>query len=216
MSNCRTLPLLTLIALLSIVIPTFGQSDSLDQQTAFRKSRWLIGISGTIGSGTVRTDAASSSGFNAEYSLSLSGSKFVTDGLAVGMIVRGQRNNPLRDQRESESAFIGPLVTYFFSKNPVGSAYIQAGPGYVRYREESILDSGGQQINEEVVGNGAGLVSTFGYSIVIKDIVGFDLGFTLVTAWLTGDRTSDPPLMNSQEKFRIGDYSFSFGFKVLL
>ncbi len=173
-------------------------------------------MSGTVASGTVRSDTATSSGFNADYSLSLSGSKFVTDGLAVGVIVRGQRNTPLRAQGESESAFIGPLATYFFSKSPVGSAYIEAGPGYVRYREESVLDSGNQQINQKVVGNGVGLVSTFGYSIIIKDIVGFDLGFSLVTAWLWGDRISDPPLTMTSEKFRIGDYSFNFGFKVLL
>ncbi len=199
--------------LLFMTLPLSLQIGIDSVTTPFRKSRWLLEMSGNVSSGTVRSDTASASGFDADYAIRLSGSKFVRDRLGVGLLLQGNRDNALRDEREAESIFIGPLVTYYFSNSPSGSVFLQGAPGYVRYREEGIVDLG---VNEVVKGQGVGIFSTIGYSIVIKDMIGFDLGFTFLTSWLWGDRIIDNPPATSSENFVVSDYAFSFGFKVIL
>ena len=191
------------------------QSDTLE--TAFRKGRWWLGIAGGFSSGIVRTDSTSQGDFVNEYNLDMSAGKFIADKWLLGAVFRAQRDGASHDfDRETELFFVGPSASFFFSRSPVGSVYIQAAPGYSRFRDVFVDELNGTEVNTEITGQGIGVLATFGYALVIRDVVSFNLGFNYSTNWIEATRRVDPGDLVTKENFRVGNVSFLFGFNVIL
>lgn len=186
-------------------------------QTVFRKGRWIVGMSGSIASGAVRTDSISNESYNNSYGFDLSAAKFIKDRFAVGLLFRGSRSQSSRFlEREIELFYVGPQVFYYFSKSPVGSAYIGGSVGYARFRDETDLLQNGVMTQERSFGDGIGIIGDLGYAVAIGDNVTLDLGIIVNTNWVEVTRETSPPPTVFNETLRTSEIAFSFGFKVIL
>ncbi len=192
-----------------------AKADTLT--TPFRKGRWLTGLNGTISSATSRLDSASNDLVSNRYSLELSTGIFVEDRWLMGLAFRAEKNGSKQFvERETESLFIGPVSSYYFMKGMTGSVFGSLSPGLVLIRDLTVIDQGGTITKELLVGQGFGLIGEVGYSFVIHDRIGFDLGLGVSSSWINATRESEPGGVTSKEKFQQGNVAFSFGFNVLL
>ena len=213
-----TATLLLAILLLAATV-TYAQEVEEDSVvTPFRKGRWLTGLSGSISSsGTTELDTAGGNDFNNAFGLEISTGKFFKDRWLVGVIFQAERSSSQQFLvRESESLFVGPVLSYYFSKSEHGSIFFTISPGYVRFREETRIDQSGTITQELVDGQGIGSLYSVGYSYVIHDRVALDFGFNVTSFWIDADRESQPSGERGGENFNLNNISFSFGFNVLL
>jgi len=167
-------------------------------------------------SGSVQSDSADASDYTIEYSLRVSGAKFIADRWAIGGFISGERNTPARyDDRVTETLLFGPFANWYMSKAKAGSAFLSLGVGYSRFRDEFRSVRQGQVNEELTTGQGIGIIGTIGYAVAIADRVVLEIGLDSSTNWIWAERmlTGQPTF---DERLRIGNVAFSFGFKVLL
>jgi hypothetical protein len=200
------------------IIPAFSQEISEDSiATPFRKGRWLTGLSGSISSGSIKFDTASTRAFTNQYSFDFTTGKFIKDQWLLGGIFKMQRNNSRQFvDLESESLLIAPLLSYYLSNNTQGSIFFSIAPGYARFREKTVVQVGGAPSQEALKGGGLGLFVQFGYSYVLHDRIAFDLGLGLNSAWVNAKRELEPGMAGNKVNMYTGTLLFSFGFNVIL
>lgn len=211
-----------LISLLTLCILNVSalaseNQDTLDISTPFRKGRWMTGLSGSISSGSTNLDSIQKGVSRNQYAIDFATGKFIKDRLLVGVIFQIARTSTEEFvKRTSETLYIGPNVSFYFSDNEQGSLFIAGSAGYAKFRDDTGVQLNGVFNQIDIDGNGLGTILRFGYSYVIHDRISFDLGLNLTTFWINADRISQPANTTSKENFRVGDLSFSFGFNVLL
>ncbi len=189
--------------------------DSLD--TPFRKGRWLTGLSGSISSNTNKVSAVDEKTITNEFGLNLSTGKFIKDRWLLGGKINADRASSAGSvDRTTESLFVGPFVSYYLSSNSRGSLFTSLSTGYVRYREETKLNT--LQVTNELSseGGGFGALVGLGYSYVIHDKIAFDIGFNLNLFWIGVDQEELPSGMISSQNIAISNIAFTFGFNVIL
>ena len=218
----RHLKLVTLLFVLGAILhgdAVVAQGVVADSTvlTPFRKGRWLLKMSGSISSSSVRTDSIGGSSYVNTYSLDLSGSKFIADKWALGMILAGERSGSKQFvDRTTETLFLGPLGSYYFSDNPTGSVFVRLSPGYSAFKNTVIEVNQGDENLDVITGQGVGFLVNLGYSLVLRDVVAFDLGFTYTSSWIWARHSINSGMDVRDENFRVGGIAFSFGFNVLL
>jgi len=193
------------------------EKDSIT--TPFKKGRWLLGMFGTIGSSTTENTSSSTKTVSNHYSIGIGSGKFVIDRLNIGFNVNLNREDIQNDTSEDrivENLFIGPRITYYISKNKIGSLYFGLTPGFTIYREETQLNQGDILVDYIYKGNGFGLISAFGYTYVIHDKIGLDVGLNWSTNWININEEPTDVENLTDVNFVISDLTFSFGFKILL
>ncbi len=195
-----------------------GQTSTTDSTiTPFRKGRWLTGITGTISSSVNETKSTDERTSSNEYALNIVGGNFFRDRWLVGGIVQMTRSDAdgLTDLN-SESLFLGPLISRYFSDSDRGSLFLTLSPGYTRYNNTiSFMDDLDENF-EESEGSGFGFIVSLGYSYVILDRVSFDIGVSLSQSWLNVERRLEQDEVVFSDDINLRDISFSFGFRVLL
>ncbi|MGB5238970.1 MAG: DUF481 domain-containing protein [Flavobacteriaceae bacterium] len=195
-----------------------GQNSTADSTiTPFRKGRWLTGITGTISSSVNETKSTDERTSSNEYALNIVGGNFFRDRWLVGGIVQMTRSDAdgLTDLN-SESLFLGPLISRYFSDSDRGSLFLTLSPGYTRYNNTiSFMDDLDENF-EESEGSGFGFIVSLGYSYVILDRVSFDIGVSLSQSWLNVERRLEQDEVVFSDDINLRDISFSFGFRVLL
>ncbi len=217
MLRLRSLFIAVLISLTPGLVWAQNSSDSLENATPFRKGRWLTGLSGAISSGFNNLDTAQTSLNRNQYAIDFQTGQFIKDRLLIGGIVSLSRGNSEEFfDRTLEQLFIGPLATWYVSESEQGSIFINGGAGYTRFRDESEFLQGGTPSYISIKGNGIGILVRLGYSYVLHDRVGFDLGLNYNQSWLRADVIEQPIDSRETRSFTVGDISFSFGFNVLL
>ncbi len=207
---------LFLILLIFISTACLAQeSDSAVAETPFRKGRWITGLNGRISSGTTEFDSLKIR--SNSYAISIGTGRIFKDRWLAGLLLEAGRENAEDfNSRESEFLFVGPAVTRYFSKSAQGSVYLLLSPGYARTRESNEFEINGIVDEQEVIGSGFGLVSTLGYSYVMNDQIGFNIGLTLTNFWIDATRTSALSNVRTSESLKVGELSFTFGFSVIL
>jgi len=196
---------------------TESTKDSIT--TPFRKGRWLLGMFGTIGSSTTENTTSSAKTVSNHYSIGIGSGVFIIDRLNIGFNLNLEREdvqNEASEDRVVENLFIGPDVMYYISKSQVGSLYFGLSPGFSIYRDETQILQDEALIEHVYKGNGFGLMTTFGYTYVIKDNIGLDIGLNWSTHWININEETIETESNSDLNFVISDLTFSFGFKILL
>jgi hypothetical protein len=189
--------------------------DSVD--TAFRKGRWLSGFSGFISSASTKNTSEENNTISNNYRIEISLGKFIKDRINLGINVNMERNNIEGNEvRTSEDIFIGPKGTYYFSKSKIGSLYLSFSPGFIVYRDKTILNQNNDPIENINKGNGWGTITTMGYSYVIFDLVAFDLGLNWSAYRINITQSSSQNANTNDTNFILNDLSFSFGFKIFL
>jgi hypothetical protein len=206
-------------------MPTFCFSqdtkiDSTDysDQTPFRKSRWLTGLAGSIGSGSFENTQTDNKSISNWYRFELSSGKFLIDRLNIGLSVNMERDNAENENEEhtSEIFFVGPKGTYFLSPSSIGSIFFSLSPGYALYRETLGGLENDIYIENVNKGGGFGFLSTFGFSYVILDRISFDLGLNYTVYWLNLNQETSTNNSSNSVSYELSNISFSFGFKILI
>lgn len=190
-------------------------SDSLN--TPFREGRWLTGLSGSISSNTNTVGTSETKTITNEFGLNLSTGKFIKDRWLLGGKINTDRASSAGTvDRTTESLFIGPFVSHYLSSNARGSLFTTLSTGYVRYREETQLNTlqAANELSSE--GGGFGGLVGLGYSYVIQDKIAFDIGFNLNLFWVGVDQEELPSGTISSQNIAISNIAFTFGFNVIL
>lgn len=196
----------------------FAQDSSADStSTPFRQGRWLTGITGTISSSANESKSTDERTSSNEYALNILGGKFFRDRWLVGGIVQMDRSDAdgLTDLN-TESLFLGPLVTHYFSASEHGSLNLTLAPGYTRYNNTIRFIDDLEENIETSEGSGFGFIINLGYSYVVFDRIAFDIGVALTQRWLNVERRLEPGDIVFSDDINLRDISFSFGFRVLL
>ncbi len=202
-------------ALTSNTIAQEIEKDS--SSTAFRKGRWLIGLSGSISSGSTKNTTNIRKTISNRYRIEISAGKFIMDRLSIGLIANLERQNFEGDViRTTENFVFGPKGTYYLSKSETGSLFFNLSPGFMLYRDEIGIKQGERYIQRVNSGVGFGSFFTFGYSYIIYDRIALDLGLNYSIYWIDIDQETLPSENTTNADFVLNDLSFSFGFKVLL
>lgn len=186
-------------------------------KTPFRKGRWLTGITGSINSDRNETKSNDEVTSSNEYALNIVGGNFFKDRWLVGGIIQADRSDAEgASDVNTETLFVGPLIVHYFSDSPRGSLFLSGAPGYTRYRnvisftDESIANT---EISE---GSGFAFIINLGYSYVVFDRITFDIGFGIGQFWVDVDRELQPEAIVITDNIKIRNFSFTFGFRVLL
>ncbi len=188
--------------------------DSLD--TPFRKGRWLTGLSGSISSNTNNVSSVDEKTITNEFGLNLSTGKFIKDRWLLGGNLNADRASSAGSiDRTTESLFVGPFIAHYLSSSSRGSLFTKLSAGYVRFRDETQVNT---QVPTELLseGGGFGTLVGLGYSYVIHDKIAFDIGLNLNLFWIGLDQEQRPSGDVSSENLRISNIAFTFGFNVIL
>ncbi len=198
-----------------LVAQSVSRSDSLP--TPFRKGRWNLGISGTISSSANKISSSDERSNTNRYGLSLDGGKFFKDRWLIGGIfeMTGTEFTGSADFT-TETLFIGPLITRYFSPSSQGSLYLSLAPGYSRYRDFVSIEQATVFLEQSSSGNGFGIVTSLGYSYVVRDRISFDIGFVLTQSWFKVDLETGPTVPDESDNIAISNVAFIFGFNILL
>jgi hypothetical protein len=186
-------------------------------ETAFRKGRWLSGFSGSISSGSTKNTSDENKTVSNRYRIEVSSGKFIKDRFNIGFNINLEREN-IEDEgsRTSEDFFIGPKGTYYFSKSKIGSLFFSFSPGFIIYRDKTVLAQDNIYIDIINKGSGFGTMSTLGYSYVIFDLVAFDLGLNWSSYRININESTSLNENSNDTNFILNDLSFSFGFKIFM
>ncbi len=199
----------------SLIYSQTSTADSI--KTPFRKGRWTTGITGTISSSVVEAKSTDERTSSNEYSLNIVGGNFFRNRWLVGGIVQMSRSDAdgLADLN-TESLFLGPLISHYFSDSDRGSLFLLLSPGYTRYNNAIRFQDDLDENIEESEGSGFGFIVNLGYSYVILDRVSFDIGVAITQRWLNVERRLELDEVVFSDDINLRDISFSFGFRVLL
>jgi outer membrane protein W len=195
------------------------KKDSTTTNTPFKKGRWLVGLSGSIGSASTENTTSNEITTSNRYSIAMGAGKFVMDRLNVGLFTDMERQNSQNDLDEGktvENFFIGPNINYYISKSEIGSLYAGFSPGFTRYRTQTIISEESIAINTINTGNGFGMITTFGFMYVINNRVGLDISLNWNNYWININQETLDSNTIERINFVISDLTFAFGFKILL
>ena len=214
-----TKPILVFLACCLLTAVGFSQQKAAKDSvpTPFRKGRWLTGLSGSISTTTLGTEGQDEKLFANQYALNFSTGIFIKDSWLLGGAFTAERSDLSGDtDPNTEVIFFGPLVNYFLSKNPRGSLFLGASPGFGLYRQDAQLEveGGVQQVVNK--GNGFGLNLVLGYSYVIRDLITLNIGFNNSYYWLRVKSEGNPMQASTSERIDLSKMSFTFGFSVIL
>ena len=190
-------------------------SDSVT--TAFRKGRWLTGITGGINSSRVDLKSDEDETSSNEYNFNILGGNFIKDRWLVGGIIQMDRSDAEgMSELTTETFFVGPFVSRYLSDSDRGSLYLLLSPGYSRYRNVVRFTDDLEFFEEQGDGSGFGIVVNLGYSYVVFDRIAFDIGVSIAQRWLRVVRLQQPANNLSEDNIVLRNISFSFGFRVIL
>ena len=210
----------TFIFILSVVLSIAYAQDRIAHDSVkspFRKGRWLTGITGSIDSDRNETKSIEEITSSNEYAINIVGGNFFKDRWLVGGIIQADRSDAEgTTDINTETIFIGPQIAHYFSDSPRGSLFLSLSPGYTRYRNLVRFGEGVTENEEVSEGSGFAFLLNLGYSYVVFDRIAFDIGFGVGQFWVDVDRELQPEGTVASDNIKIRNFSFSFGFRVLL
>ena len=207
---------------LILILLTLGLSQSIRSQndslkTAFRKGRWLTGLSGNISSTTTQVDNADFKTTSNNYGINIESGKFLKNRWLVGGLFQANKASTSGNiEKTTETFYIGPFSNYYFMDGNTGSLFTRLSLGYIRYRDETKLMTQNLLIEEFSEGGGLGSIVGLGYSYTMNDFIAFDLGINVNLFWVSIEQESLPIQTITNTNISSNDISFSFGFNIIL
>ena len=191
-------------------------ADSTDNTlTPFRKGRWLTSLSGNISTTTNELKSTNNKTISNDYGINLSTGTFFKERWLFGVTFQAERQEAKGDFNiVGESFYFGPQFARYFSKTKDGSLFLNVSPGFVAYRNRATINEIPDFLSDGE-GNGFGTLISLGYSYVIRDLISFNIGFNLASYWIGIDSTNQDGIPES-DNITISDFSFTFGFGVIL
>ena len=211
----KPLTLILILLTLGLSQSIISQNDSL--KTAFRKGRWLTGLSGNISSTTTQVDNADFKTTSNNYGINIESGKFLKNRWLVGGLFQANKASTSGNiEKTTETFYIGPFSNYYFMDGNTGSLFTRLSLGYIRYRDETKLMTQNLLIEEFSEGGGLGSIVGLGYSYTMNDFIAFDLGIDVNLFWVSIEQESLPVQTITNTNISSNDISFSFGFNIIL
>jgi len=209
---------LFLSVLLCSLVSFNGYTQTKDStMTAFKKGKWLTGLSGTISSNTSQEKNSNTKQVSNSYGINIETGKFIENRWLIGGKFNANRSSVGGNfDSTTETLYIGPYSNYYFTDNQTGSLFASLSVGYVRYRDKTQITQLEEVTQISGEGGGLGSIIGLGYSYTINSSIAFDLGLNMNLFWvdLTQESlTTQNPINTS---ISVSDLSFSFGFNILL
>ena len=213
--NNTPLTLILILLTLGLSQSIISQNDSL--KTAFRKGRWLTGLSGNISSTTTQVDNSNFKTTANNYGINIESGKFLKNRWLVGGLFQANKASTSGNiEKTTETFYIGPFSNYYFMDGNTGSLFTRLSLGYIRYRDETKLMTQNLLIEEFSEGGGLGSIVGLGYSYTMNDFIAFDLGINVNLFWVSIEQESLPIQTITNTNISSNDISFSFGFNIIL
>ena len=203
-----------IVLLLNYIVP----SQNIDSvETAFRKGRWLTGLSGNISSNTTEIENADYKTTANNYGLNIESGKFLKNRLLMGGLFKANRISTSGNiDKTTETFYLGPFSNYYFTDSKNGSLFARFSLGYLRYKDGTNIAVQEQVIQEFSEGGGFGSIVGVGYSYTMNDFIAFDLGVNVNLFWVSVEQESFLSQTTTKTNVSSNDISFSFGFNVIL
>jgi hypothetical protein len=193
------------------------ERDSVEQ-SAFRKGRNLVGVTGSISSAYLN-NANSSSQKNQIgnlYRFNVRLGKFVAHKNVVGLMFLASRTELVGYiNSKAEVMALGPWYRLYLGKVPNIAFYLQPSLLYASYFGESDGGQALQTIDEDLDLHGVRGGLGIGISYVMGDRVSFDVGCEYNQARYWGRYTDHTLNLEQDIVLNRGEFVFSFGFNVL-
>ncbi len=208
--------LILIVLFLGLGQGVMAQNDSIS--TAFRKGRWLTGLSGNISSTTTQVDNAAFKTTSNNYGINIESGKFLKNRWLVGGLFQANKASTSGTlEKTTETFYIGPFSNYYFMDGNTGSLFARFSLGYVRYKDETEFMTQNNIVTQEFSeGSGLGSILGVGYSYTMNDYIAFDLGINVNLFWVSIEQESLPLQTISNTNISSNDISFSFGFNIIL
>jgi len=129
--------------LLCTLVSFNGYTQTKDStMTAFKKGKWLTGLSGTISSNTSQEKNSNTKQVSSNsYGINIETGKFIKNRWLIGGKFNANRSSVGGNAGSTtETLYIGPYSNYYFTDNQTGSLFGSLSVGYVRYRDEIQLN----------------------------------------------------------------------------
>ena len=192
-----------------------SQNDTIN--TAFRKGRWLTGLSGNISSTTTQLDNTDFKTTSNNYGINIESGKFLKNRWLVGGLFQANKASTSGTiEKTTETFYIGPFSNYYFMDGNTGSLFGRLSLGYVRYRDETEFMTQNIVTQNFSEGGGLGSIVGVGYSYTMNDFIAFDLGINVNLFWVSIEQETLPIQTISNTNISSNDISFSFGFNIIL
>lgn len=192
-----------------------AQEDSTSLQGPFQKGRQVVNLLGAINSTSSDQGTGGEKKFSNNYNFSIELGKFVANKHVLGLHFNTNRSHTEHFVfREREMLTIGPFYRYYLSNESKGSPYLQANFTYLNYVDISKVQFDTLSFSNEVIGDGLSTVIGIGYTYVMRNRVGFDIGFEYQWAYVKANRTDKIMMSTESLDVHINEYLFHFGFIV--
>lgn len=212
------------LVILGILLIWFSTSTGFSQdsvkviQTPFTKGRSLVAMGGSINSGTsdrigLVTDSKK---FINQYSFDINLSKVVARNFIIGLKFSTERTETEQIvDSQSEMLTLGPVTRVYLATNYSGGFFLQGGLLFVNYFERNTLFGNFQVIDESIEGLGyAGFIG-LGYTYVMHNRVGFEVGFNYRISTIYAEFFDHIGPVSDFQTFTRADIMFNFGFIIL-
>ncbi len=209
---------LFLSVLIFFLVSFNGYTQTKDStMTAFKKGKWLTGLSGTISSNTSQERNSNTKIVSNSYGINIETGKFIKNRWLIGGKFNANRSSfGGTIDRTTETLYIGPYSNYYFTDSKTGSLFGSLSVGYVRYRDETQITQLEEVTQVSSIGNGFGSIMRLGYSYTINNSIAFDLGLNVNLFWVDLTQESLATQNSINTSISGSDLSFSFGFNILL
>jgi len=204
--------------LLFSLVSFSGYTQTKDStMTAFKKGKWLTGLSGTISSNTSQERNSNTKQVLNSYGINIETGKFIKNRWLIGGKFNANRSSLGGSvDRTTETLYIGPYSNYYFTDSKTGSLFGSLSVGYVRYRDKTQLIQFNEVAQAFSEGSGLGSIIRLGYSYTINSSIAFDLGLNVNLFWVDISQEFLPIQNPIDTSISVSDMSFSFGFNIIL
>jgi len=186
-------------------------------KTVFRKGRWLTGLSGNISSTTTQVENADFRTTSNNYGINVESGKFIKNRFLLGGLFQANRTSSDGNiDKTTETFYLGPYSNYYFMNSNAGSLFARLSLGYVRYKDKTEFMSKNMSVEEFSEGGGVGSIIGVGYSYTMNDFIAFDLGINVNLFWVSIEQETLPIQTITNTNISSNDFSFSFGFNIIL
>lgn len=208
-----------LVVFIFLLLLTHRGVAQKEDSLIFAKNRMLTSLFGSIS--TQKVDIASGGTVNTTgYTIGTNSGFFVKNNWILGLnfsLSKSEFKNS-NASVDSENLLLGLWNRLYFAQKGAAALYVELTPYYTAInRQNTILDNTGLTIaNEEIFGNGFGLLPGFGFTYIINRNVGFGMTLSYSFAKLNAE-IEDLILNNTRtDTYNVSELQFSFNFQIYL
>ncbi len=207
-----------IILLTLLLLKTINNYAQEADTVTFAKDRFLTSLYGSLSNQQV--DVGSGGNVTTTgYTIGTKSGRFIKNNWVLGLnfaLSKSDFNNGTITLG-SEDLTLGLWSRLYFAVKGSAALYVELTPYYSAIYRQSIIDNGSAtRLNEEISGNGYGVIPGFGFTYIINRSVGFGMTISMPFARIHAD-TKDI-ILNTvvSDTYYLTELQFGFNFQIYL